>query len=124
MDISNFKKKIFEISNNQEFEKLALELFNYQINNNKFYQKYCDLLGVNINRVKVIEDIPFLPIEFFKTEKILCKNIYHSHVFYSSGTSSEIKSKHYIDDIKFYEKIRLIVSKSFGVILMTTFSFA
>ena len=43
MDISNFKK-IFEISNNQEFEKLALELFNYQINNNNFYQKYCDLL--------------------------------------------------------------------------------
>ena len=74
MDINNFKK-IFEISNNQEFEKLALELFNYQINNNNFYQKYCDLLGVNINRVKVIEDIPFLPIEFFKTEKILCKNI-------------------------------------------------
>ena len=104
MDISNFKKKIFEISNKQEFEKLALELFNYQINNNKFYQKYCDLLNFNINRVKVIEDIPFLPIEFFKTEKILCKNIHHSHVFYSSGTSSEIKSKHYIDDIKFYEK--------------------
>ena len=73
MDISNFKKKIFEISNKQEFEKLALELFNYQINNNKFYKKYCDLLGFNTNTIKVIEDIPFLPIEFFKTEKILCQ---------------------------------------------------
>ena len=113
MDISNFKRKIFEISNKQEFEKLALELFNYQINNNKFYKKYCDLLGFNINKIKVIEDIPFLPIEFFKTEKILCNNIHHSHVFYSSGTSSEIKSKHYIDDIKFYEKNSAYCFKKF-----------
>ena len=113
MDISNFKKKIFEISNKQEFEKLALELFNYQINNNKFYKKYCDLLGFNTNTIKAIEDIPFLPIEFFKTEKILCNNIHHSHIFYSSGTSSEVKSKHYIDDIKFYEKNSAYCFKKF-----------
>ena len=104
MDLFNFKKKIFQISNSNDFEKMAIELFNYQVSHNTFYKKYCDLINCSSSKVHHIEQIPFLPIEFFKTEKILCRNNSPNHFFLSSGTTSQKKSKHYIDCIKFYEK--------------------
>ncbi len=117
MDLLNFQKKIFQISNEKDFEKMAIELFNYQVNHNIFYKKYCDLLNCNISKITTIEQIPFMPIEFFKTEKILCKNITPNHFFLSSGTTSEKKSKHYINCLNFYEKtISLCFEKFFGKI--------
>ncbi len=117
MDLSNFKKKIFQISNSIEFEKLAIELFKYQVNNNVFYKKYCDLLNCSSSNVSSIEQIPFMPIEFFKSEKILCQSVTPDHFFLSSGTTSQKKSKHYVDCLKFYEKsISLCFERFWGKI--------
>ena len=82
------------------FNVEALKIFNYQYNNNKVYNKYCNLL--KIKNVSKIEEIPFLPIKFFKSHEVICKDNY-SHVFKSSGTEG-IKSKHYISDINLYIK--------------------
>ena len=81
MDLFNFEKKIFQISNQSDFEKLAIKLFNYQITHNIVYKKYCKLLGCTASKIKCVEQIPFMPIDFFKTEKVLCKNTTPNHFF-------------------------------------------
>jgi len=117
MDLFNFKKKIFQISKSNDFEQMAIELFNYQVKHNVFYSKYCELLNYSISEIRTLEQIPFMPIDFFKTEKILCQNVEPSHFFLSSGTTSQKKSKHYVECLNFYEKtISLCFERFWGKI--------
>lgn len=96
------------------FEKLSLEVFNFQYRYNTTYQKFVDYLGILPEEVNSLFAIPFLPIEFFKSEKVSCDVGKVSHVFESSGTSSNtIKSKHYISDIQLYNYSSLEGFKSF-----------
>ena len=84
------QENIFNIENNSQFEKLALEAFDYQMHYNPIYQKYVDL--VFKNRIpKNILEIPFLPISFFKTEKIICEGQEVKTTFLSSGTKGKKK---------------------------------
>ena len=62
---------IFAISSKKEFEKITLKVFRYQYENNKVYQAFCNHLGKSPNNVKQINAIPFLPIQFFKSETIV-----------------------------------------------------
>lgn len=98
------EKRIFEISNDNEFEALALEVFEYQFHNNKVYQKFCTLLESKPGDVTGLKDIPFLPIEFFKTKKILSDDRIPQITFTSSGTTGSITSKHHVTDLRLYEK--------------------
>ena len=95
-------KAIFNIKTEQEFNNLALEIFNHQFNNNKVYRSFCDLLNKHPSDVKRIEGIPFLPIQFFKTHPVLSspKNI--KTTFTSSGTTGSVTSKHYVTDLETY----------------------
>jgi len=95
---------IFKIKTEQEFQRVALQIFKYQFENNTVYRSFCDLLYKHPSNVKSILDIPFLPIEFFKTKKILCKNREYKITFTSSGTTGSIVSKHYISDLNLYIK--------------------
>ncbi|WP_238783778.1 long-chain-fatty-acid--protein ligase [Blattabacterium cuenoti] len=99
----NFNKKIFSISSKKEFLSLSLEIFNYQIKNNKIYKNYLQLLKIKPYCIKKISDIPFLPISFFKTHRVysLPKDIIPEVVFESTGTTG-IKSRHYIADSIIY----------------------
>ena len=94
--------KIFDIKNNEQFEKTALEMFNYQINHNPIYRSYAKYILKKGSPVSIYE-IPFLPISFFKNEQIICKSRAVQKVFLSSGTKGQ-KSKHLISDITIYEK--------------------
>ena len=89
-----------DLKSSINFNVEALKIFNYQYNNNKVYNKYCNLL--KISNVSKVQEIPFLPIQFFKSHKIICSDNY-SHIFKSSGTEG-IRSKHYISDINLYIK--------------------
>ena len=113
MNLTHFKKQIFKISTPSEFEEMAITLFNYQVESNSFYKRYCTHLGINKKNIKSINNIPFLPIEFFKTEKILCDNANYQTYFSSSGTTSSKKSKHYIESLNFYEKTLLTSFEKF-----------
>ena len=95
---------IFKIKNNLDFETKALEIFNYQFENNRVYRSFCDLLYRHPGDVKRVEDIPFLPIQFFKSHAILSSKSEVSHTFSSSGTTGINPSKHHITDINIYEK--------------------
>jgi len=90
--------------NSQNFEKYALSLFKYQYNHNPIYKKYVDLLGREVNAISKLTDIPFLPIEFFKSQMITADNVNSmaEAVFESSGTTATGNSQHYVFDLNFY----------------------
>jgi len=97
--------RIFSISTEVEFEKMAIEVFNFQYKNNKVYKQYCDYLRIDINRVLVLTDIPFLPISFFKSHSVFCGDFKKAEKeFSSSGTTGMITSSHYVKEIEIYEQ--------------------
>ena len=100
MDIN----RIFEITNSSQFNKLALEIFNFQYDNNTIYRNFCDYLGKSKSNVTTVKDIPYLPIEFFKSKKVITKNQKPQIVFESSGTTGQLVSKHYVSNLAIYVK--------------------
>ena len=102
----NLYSKIFNISE-RNFDQVALEIFKYQSKNNLIYKKYLKLLGVNVNGVKYIREIPFIPIDFFKDFKVTSGNWEPETTFLSSGTSGQQRSKHHIRNLLFYKNVSL-----------------
>ncbi len=94
---------IFSITDNR-FEALAVQVFNFQFQNNRVYRSFCHLLNLHPSDVKKVTDIPFLPIQFFKTHRILSTQDTVKTTFTSSGTTGSITSKHYVSDLRLYEK--------------------
>ncbi len=94
--------KIFNFVNG-DFEKIALELFQYQYDNNTLYKAYADAIQRPPARVNSLNDIPFLPIRFFKTHSVTTGLIAAKTVFESSGTTGMEKSHHYVKDTALYE---------------------
>ena len=94
---------IFSISSQKQFDKIALKIFRFQYENNIVYRQFCDLLKTNSQQVKSIEQIPFLPIAFFKSHKVVSTKDFSQEIFTSSGTTGMINSKHFVSDIAIYE---------------------
>lgn len=113
MNLNEIEQKIFTIYSENEFRDLAIEIFKYQYSHCLIYQKYCDLLNVIPNRVTSLEQIPFLPIQFFKSQSIKSSSFKPVKIFTSSGTSGQATSKHYIKNLKIYEKSFLKSFQSF-----------
>ena len=97
------QEDIFAIASKKEFEKITLKVFRFQYENNKIYNSFCNYLGKSPSNVKQISDIPFLPIQFFKSEKIVSSTNEPKVVFTSSGTTGIITSKHFVTDVSVYE---------------------
>ena len=87
----------------KNFQEVTFNVFHFQYKNNPVYKSYCNLLKKNPANIKEISAIPFIPISFFKSHSVICTKKYEK-VFYSSGTTSENLSKHYVSDINIYEK--------------------
>lgn len=98
---SKIQQKIFN-KDNFNFEEVALEIFNLQYTYNLVYKQFVDYLKIKPNTVQTIQQIPFLPIEFFKTHHILLNNAMPQIIFESSGTTGQITSKHFIADTALY----------------------
>ena len=97
-------KDIFFISTLEEFNKKALQVFEYQYKNNTVYGKFCDLLHRTPREVNCVEKIPFLPIALFKSHKVISSEASAEVIFSSSGTTSAHTSKHFVTDLKVYEE--------------------
>ncbi len=95
---------IFNIKTEEDFKSMALKVFRFQFENNPVYRSFCDLLYIHPSDVTHLVDIPFLPIQFFKSHQVLCNTDLTQKVFTSSGTTGSITSKHYIKDLKIYEE--------------------
>jgi hypothetical protein len=95
--------RIFSIHSDESFEKTALEVFRYQYEHNFIYRNFADSLG-RTNPTSITE-IPFLPIEFFKTHSVIsCNPETVELTFLSSGTTDSTRSKHLIHSASIYEK--------------------
>jgi phenylacetate-coenzyme A ligase PaaK-like adenylate-forming protein len=106
---------IFHIGSKKEFEKITLKVFRFQYDNNTVYRDFCTYLKKDKTNVKRIEDIPFLPIQFFKSHDILSSSETIQTTFTSSGTTGMITSRHHITDLTFYEEsYRLGFSQFYG----------
>jgi phenylacetate-coenzyme A ligase PaaK-like adenylate-forming protein len=95
---------IFAISNQKQFEKIALKVFRFQYENNAVYRDFCELLNVEKGSVKSLHQIPFLPIQFFKSHDVLSSSDDIQATFTSSGTTGMTTSKHLVTDVSVYEQ--------------------
>lgn len=97
---------MFELStiNKENFENYALKVFKYQANHNAVYKDFINHLKINFSSIKKVEDIPFLPIDFFKTHSVKTGDFEAKKVFKSSGTSQMNRSSHFIKNLSLYEK--------------------
>ncbi len=100
-------QEIFSIQTEEEFNTRALQVFEFQYNNTLVYRNFVDYLGMSNKAITHYSEIPFLPIEFFKTRKILNQNFEPKNYFQSSGTTGQVRSKHYIADLEIYRKSML-----------------
>ena len=106
-------KKILNITSAKEFEKNSIKIFNYQFKNNTIYREFCNLTGKNPSDIKFSFEIPFFPIQFFKTHKIVSSNQQIQKTFHSSGTTKDNLSKHHVTDLKHYENCLLKIFMNF-----------
>ncbi|MCQ0111769.1 Acyl-protein synthetase, LuxE [Zhouia amylolytica] len=95
---------IFNIQTAKDFENVALDVFKFQYLNNSVYQRFCDYLNTKPEKVENLEDIPFLPIQFFKSQKVTTDLQHTDIIFSSSGTTGTVTSKHFVKDLSIYEK--------------------
>ena len=100
----SFSEKIFSISSDAEFEAAALELFRRQAEQCPPYSEYISLLGVNPAEINRVEDIPFMPIEFFKWRDVYCGEGEPEKVFTSSNTGGTVASRHMMQSLVLYEQ--------------------
>lgn len=95
---------IFSIRNGQEFEQMALEIFQFQVRKCQIYADFVKYLNLDSAQISNVKEIPFLPIEFFKNHSIVSKHVEPELVFSSSGTTGLAQSKHLVTDLWVYEK--------------------
>lgn len=100
------KKEILsftKIKNKSEFDRIALRVFQFQYLHNAVYRDWIDLLNIKIESIKRVEDIPHIPISFFKEHQIKTGSFEAKEVFTSSGTTGQTPSKHFVKDLSIYE---------------------
>ncbi|RKR85190.1 acyl-protein synthetase LuxE [Mucilaginibacter gracilis] len=96
------KKQVFSIANSGQFNTIALHVFRHQAKNCAVYRQFLNGLNVDIDSITAIGQIPFLPIEFFKSHKVLSVDSNAEVTFTSSGTTGVITSSHLVTDVSWY----------------------
>ncbi|WP_370087386.1 acyl transferase [Ekhidna sp.] len=97
----DFKQSILKI-NEETFLDSSLQAFNFQYKNCGVYNRYCNYLNINPDSIINLEDIPFLPIQFFKNHAIKSGSWSEEKIFKSSGTTATGRSQHFIKDLDHY----------------------
>lgn len=104
---------IFDIRTEREFLTQALRIFKFQYGNNTIYHSFCEYLKVKPESVNSLDQIPFLPIEFFKSKNVVSNDNEAEITFTSSGTTGNETSKHFVTDLSLYEDSYLQAFKHF-----------
>lgn len=97
-------ERIFNIENEEQFERCALELFRYQAERCEPYRKYLELMSIEASEIRRVEDIPFLPIELFKSSDVYCEDAAPEIIFTSSNTGSTVPSRHLMASLATYRE--------------------
>lgn len=97
-------ERIFNIENEEQFESCALELFRYQAEHCEPYRRYLELMGINSADIERVAEIPFLPIELFKSSDVYCGEDAPEIIFTSSNTGSTVPSRHIMESLAVYRE--------------------
>lgn len=100
--LENLSSKIFTIKNSTDFEAIAIELFAWHYDNNKTYNSFCKTLNISPENTSNIFQIPCLPVNLFRYNKIVPTGYEHQIIFETSGTTKEETGKHYIVNQEIY----------------------
>jgi len=95
---------IISIQTKKEFHKIAMKVYRFQYENNAVYREFCTHIRKTPAEVRSLADVPFLPIEFFKSKEILSSTQPIQTTFTSSGTTGMVTSKHHVTDLAYYEE--------------------
>jgi hypothetical protein len=107
------EQRVFSIFNENEFERIALEVYHFQFSNNPVYQDYCRAIYKTPENVREFDQIPFLPISLFKSHRITSTDFEPEIVFKSSGTTGDKTSRHFVRKAALYEKSFLTCFEKF-----------
>lgn len=113
----SFKNNLLQLQD-ADFEQYATELFRYQAAHNPVYKEYLSYLSVTPAQVKCLADIPFMPVELFKSHQIISgESPVIQKTFESSATTMQTTSKHHVLDLEFYQKIsQQIFEQKYGTL--------
>lgn len=95
------RKRLSQINENN-FDEIALEVFKFQSGHNPVYARFLSLSGIDISKISSLNEIPFLPIRFFKSFEVKSGEWQSEKVFRSSGTTATGYSVHHIRNLNFY----------------------
>lgn len=95
--------KVFDLHTSESFDMLALEVFKYQYRQNKVYGEYINYLGVDVYEIRELKQVPFLPIGFFKSHRVVSGDFQHEVQFTSSGTTGLHPASHYVKELSVYK---------------------
>ncbi len=95
---------IFSLKDSVSFSETALRIFRFQAENNPVYKQFISSLRRTISGIKNIDDIPFMPVEFFKSQTVAIDNLSFDTVFESSRTTGDTPGRHFVHDLKLYER--------------------
>ena len=101
--IKSLKNKMLNVSSHDDFNELALDIFHFQYKNNIVYNQFVDFLNIQVSKIVDYTQIPFLPVEFFKTHKVVSEEFDPEIIFSSSGTTGIQTSKHHVKNLELYE---------------------
>lgn len=97
----SFEEVLYRV-NDDSFEEIALKLFQFQAKHNPVYSEYIQHLGVRPGSVTTLEQIPYLPVSFFRNHDIRTGTWTTEATFTSSGTTGMISSRHAVHSVSFY----------------------
>lgn len=96
------------------FEDIALQLFNHQYRHNTIYKAFVDAIHVHPESVKDVASVPFLPVSFYKSHRVVTGDVADdAALFYSSTTTSDIPARHFVKDMALYEESLLAGFRQF-----------
>jgi hypothetical protein len=113
-NFNGFKRKLYEV-NDGSFDDIALETFRFQAVHNRVYAEFLSYLKTEPFEISTVEDIPFLPVSFFKRHAIQTESWNPQVIFTSSGTTGTAPSRHFVYNLPFYlEHSRKCFEHHFG----------
>lgn len=101
---ASLQDRIFNTGGEEDFLGTTLDVFSYQYRNNPVYREFVTALGKSKREVDSIKDIAFLPVEFFRDHRVVSGNREPEIIFESSGTTGYRPGKHFVSDLKLYER--------------------
>jgi phenylacetate-coenzyme A ligase PaaK-like adenylate-forming protein len=103
MEFDKLQQAVFTLEKSQ-FNDLAMQVFQTQSRECEVYQRYLNCLQVDATKIIHLEDIPYLPIEFFKQFEVKTNSFKEELIFESSSTTGKGISRHFVKSVALYQQ--------------------